>query len=110
MENLKDDSNYKYNKDESKYLVKTELEKIPYEKETKDYIVQTITNQNRHLVSEALKLGLKLRAIDYQHNNKTNVRTEKETKVQVKTTKGGKSLKQLRQNAYIINQQTYAIR
>jgi len=39
IENLKDDSNYKYNKDESKYLVKTELEKIPYEKETKDYIV-----------------------------------------------------------------------
>jgi hypothetical protein len=33
------DSNYKYNKNENKYLVKTELNKIPYENETKDYIV-----------------------------------------------------------------------
>jgi hypothetical protein len=33
------DSNYKYSKNENKYLVKTELNKIPYENETKDYIV-----------------------------------------------------------------------
>ena len=72
VEIFKDD--YKSNKNENKYLVKTKLDKIPYENETKDYIVQTITNQNRHLVSEALKLGLKLRAIDYQHNNKTNLK------------------------------------
>lgn len=33
------DSNYRYNKNDNKYLVKTELNKIPYENETKDYIV-----------------------------------------------------------------------
>lgn len=33
------DSNYRYDRNENKYLVKTELDKIPYEKETKDYIV-----------------------------------------------------------------------
>ena len=33
------DSNYRYDKNDNKYLVKTELNKIPYENETKDYIV-----------------------------------------------------------------------
>jgi hypothetical protein len=37
VEIFKDD--YKSNKNENKYLVKTKLDKIPYENETKDYIV-----------------------------------------------------------------------
>ena len=46
------------------YEYVTDINNIPYEKETQIYTESSITNQRRKLVKDALNHGLKLKAID----------------------------------------------
>lgn len=62
------------------YDVKTKWDDIPYELETPVYTHQTIAQQKRRLIKDALNYGLKLKSVDEVPdalNNSVDARTKR---------------------------------
>ena len=49
---------------DEKYALQTDMDRIPFEKETEAYTTNSIALQKRSLMKEALLYGLRLKAMD----------------------------------------------